>query len=126
LRARAREEVESDLEALTLVAQETIRGDARVVEEHRAGVRGAEAELTLLSSRANTRIAAFEDERRDRAVELREHDRDLGDAAVRHVDLLAVQDVLVALAARRRADRREIRARMRLRERDRRERPLLA
>ena len=73
----------------------------------------------------DARIAGLEHERRHGAVELREDERELGDAAVRDVALLAVQDVLVALAARRRLDAGDVRAGARLGEGDRGEAALL-
>src|SRR4029453_4365319 len=107
LGTRRLEEVHGDLEALALVAEEPSRGDPRVVEHDGAGVRRAEAELVLLAPGRDARVAALDEECGDGAVHLREDDGQLGDAAVRDVDLLAVQDVLAPLAGRTRLDRRD-------------------
>src|SRR6266508_2676402 len=74
----------------------------------------------------DARIVALDQERRDLPVELREGDRDVGDAAVRDVDLLAAQQIVVSVPPRLRTHRGYVGARVRLGERDRRERPLLA
>ena len=126
LRARRLEEVERDDESLSLLADEPIDRHARVVEDERARVRSAEPELPFLATGSGAWVVALDEERGHRPVELREHDRDLGDAAVRHVDLLAIQDVRVAVALRLGADRCEIGSRVRLGESDRGERAFLA
>ena len=77
------------------------------------------------SGRPDAGVARLDQEGRDRPVELREDDRQLGDAAVRDVALLAVEDVLVAVTACRRLDSGDVGARARLGERDRREAALL-
>ena len=59
------------------------------------------------------------------AVRLREHDRHVGDPAVRDVALLSREDVLVAVAHGGRPDRGEVGARMRLGEGNRGQRALL-
>ena len=99
---------------------------AWVFEHHGARVRRARSELALLAAREHARVVALDDERSHRTAELREHDRDVRDPAVRDVDLLAVQDVVVAVASGLGTDRREVCAGVRFRERDRGERPLLA
>ena len=89
------------------------------------GVGRAEAELRLLPPRRDAGVARLDEKRGDRAVELREDDRQLGDAAVRDVALLAVEDVLVAVAAGGRLDSGDVGAGAGLGERDRGEAALL-
>ena len=125
LRPRGLEEVQRDREALALLPQPPPRRDTRVLQHDRARVRGAQPELLLLASSGHAGIAFLEDERRHAAVDLGEDDGDGGDAAVRDVALLAVQDVVVALAHGSGADRGEVGAGMRLGEGDGRERPVL-
>ena len=72
LRARGHEEVERDRESLPLLAEQPVGGDARAVDDDRAGVRGAQAELALLAAGVDAGVAALEQERGDLAVELRE------------------------------------------------------
>ena len=114
LRPRALEEVHRDQEALAGLAEQAVGRDPRAVEQDRAGVRRAQAELALLAAGGDARVAALEQERGERAVELREQDGHVRDPAVRDVALLAVEDVLVALAAGGRGDRGDVGARARL------------
>ena len=80
---------------------------------------GPQPELCLLAPGDDARIVLLDEERRDGAVELREHDRDLCDTAVRDVDLLAEKDERVAVAPGGRADRLQVGPCMRLGEGDR-------
>ena len=51
LRPRVLEEVHRDEEALAVLPEQAVGRNARVLEDERAGVRGAEAELQLLPAR---------------------------------------------------------------------------
>ena len=126
MRTRRLEEVERDLEALSLLADQAVGRNARFVEDERACVGGAEPELALLAAGLHARVLPFDEEGADRAVELREHHGHVGDAAVRDVDLLPAQGVRVSVAARLSTDRCEIGSGVRLRERDRRKRSVFA
>ena len=126
LRARELEEVHRDLEAAAGLAEQPVGGDPRVLEQDGAGVRGAEAELSLLAAGRDAGVAGLDEEGGDGAVELGEDDGQIGDAAVRDVALLAVEDEVAAVPARGRLDAGEVRARDRLGEGDRRQRPVLA
>jgi hypothetical protein len=121
LRARSLEEVERDLEALTFISKTSLHWNACVLHDDRAGVGCAQTDFPLGAACRDGQVAALEDERGDLVVELREHERHVGLAAVRHVNLLAVQDVAVAVPARRCADGRQVRSCVGLRERNRRE-----
>ena len=82
LRARGLEEVQRDLEALAFLAEEPVGRDPCLVEDERAGVGGAETNLALLATGADTRVSALHKEGGDLAVELGENDGELGNAAV--------------------------------------------
>src|SRR6266542_684260 len=97
LRPGGLEEVQRDLKSLSLLADEAVERNPGAVEDERARVRGAKTELVLLATRADAGIVALDEERRDLAVELREDDRQVGDAAVRDVHLFARQDVRLAV-----------------------------
>ena len=67
LPARVQEEVHRDREPLALLTEQPVGRYARVVEQDRAGVGGAEAELRLLAAGRHARIARLEQERADGA-----------------------------------------------------------
>ena len=79
----------------------------------------------LLPPGAHAGVARLDEKGSDRTVELREDDRQLGDAAVRDVALLAVEDVLVAVPVGRGLDAGDVGAGAWLGERDRGEAALL-
>ncbi len=107
-------------------AEEPVGRQPRPVQHDRAGVRRPQAELVLDAPGATLPGSpCLDEEGGRRAVELREDDGQLGDAAVRDVALLAVEDVRVAVPPGRRLDAGDVRARGRLGERDRREAALL-
>lgn len=103
---------------MPFLPEQSVLRNARVVENHRAGVGGTQAELVLLSPRQHTGVVLLDDERRDGAVELRKDDGDPGDAAVRDVALLSRENELVAIAASGGGDGLEVGAGVALGERD--------
>jgi hypothetical protein len=119
LRAGGLEEVERDLEALALLAEEPIPWNAGIAQEDGARVGGAQPDLAFGASGGDPCVVPLDDESRDLSVELGEDDRDVRIAAVRDVDLLPVQDVRVPVVASLGADRSEIGAGVRLGEGDR-------
>ena len=104
-------------------------GHAAVLEHEVGGVRGADPELVLEPLELETGVGALDHERLDRRpplgpVERRPDDDQLGSVAGGDEDLRAVEDVLVAVEAGGRADRRRVRAGLGLGDRHR--RPLAA
>jgi hypothetical protein len=69
------EEVHRDREAVAFLAEQAVGRDAGLVQQDRAGVRRAQAELRLLAARGDAGIAGLDQERGDRAVELRKDER---------------------------------------------------
>src|SRR5207248_478148 len=121
-RPRPVEDAHRDPEALALLTEEIRRRNAAVVEEDLPGRRALDPHLRLDPANLETRRIRLDDERRDpgvagRRIRLREDGVDLGHAGVRDEPLRAVQDVLVAVAARLRAHRGRVGARARLRQR---------
>ena len=93
-----------------------------VVEGELARRRAADPHLRLEPRHLEPGRVRLDEERRDAPVaavgiRLREHRVEVRDARVRDEALRAVQDVLVAVRARRRAHRRRVGARARLRQR---------
>jgi hypothetical protein len=96
-------------------AEQVVHRHADVVEDKLGGLRRADPELVLLLAHAEPGRALLHDERRLSAVaELGVDGRDdhvhVGDAAVRDEDLRAVEDPVVAVATRGRAQRSDVRA----------------
>jgi hypothetical protein len=83
LRPGMLEEVHRDQETLSLLAEQPVGRNTGAVEHDRAGVRGAQADLVLDATGEDAGVAGLEEEGGHGTVELREHDRQLGDAAVR-------------------------------------------
>ena len=87
------------------VAQQVVGGHAAVLEREVRGVGGADAELVLDAQQLEARVRAVDHERLDRRAALarveRRPDHDhVGALAGGHVDLLAVEHVLVAVLGR--------------------------
>src|SRR5438876_1977108 len=97
LRPRGLEEVERDLEALPLAPHEPVGRDPRVVEQQRSRVRRPQSQLAFFATGLDARILALDEEGRDFAIELREDEGDVGDATVRDVHLLSLEDVVVTV-----------------------------
>ncbi len=96
-------------------AEHVLLGHAAVLEAKRGGVRGADAELVLEAVELQAGVGAFDDERLDRgaalgAVERGPDDDEVGALAGGDVDLLAVEDVLVAVEHGGGANRGGVRA----------------
>jgi hypothetical protein len=102
-----------DLEALALLAEQVLGGDAHVGEADRGGRGRADAHLVLVRPMANAFPGRLDDERGNlaaRPVGAGEHGIQVGDAAVGDPDLLAVQDpAAVGLPACGRPQRRGVR-----------------
>src|SRR5207237_6394987 len=112
-----------DLEALALVAQTVLDGNAAVLEDELRGVRRADAEL-LFGFRHEEALARLLDQQRRDAMAafrlhgLHEDERRRGLTPAGDEDLAAVDDVLVAVAPRERVLIRRVGARLRLGERE--------
>ncbi len=124
--ARGLEEVQRDRESLPSLAEKAVGSDLRIVEDQGSGVGGAQPELAFLAAGLHAGIVSLDEKRCDLAVELGKDDGEVGDAPVGDVDLLPGQHVGVTVPTSLGADRREVGAGMRLRERDRREGAFLA
>ena len=101
-------------------AEEVLLRDPAVVEDEGGGVGGADAELVLEPIELQARVRALDDERLDRraallGVEARPDDDEVGPLAGGDVDLLAVEDVVVAVERRRSSGSRPSRTRPRAR-----------
>ena len=127
-RPRAVERPHRAAEALLHVdlgaAEQVPLGDPAVVEDEGGRVGCTDAELVLEPVELQTRVGALDHERLDRRpaelrIEARPDDDEIGSFAGGHVDLLAVEHVLVAVEDRRGPDRRRVGARLRLGDRHR-------
>src|SRR5579875_1262971 len=132
LRGRAEtrflERRERDRQALADLADDVAVRHAHVLEDRLAGRRRADAELVLELAHAEARPVGLDDERRDPArlaVGHREDDVEVRDAEVADPVLRAVDHPLLAVAHGGRLHARGVRARFRLRQRER-GRPLAA
>ena len=87
-------------------------GESHAVEHQLGGDRGPQRQLAGDVVGAEPGRVGGDDEAADRlgvvAVELGPHDREIGDRRVRDPHLRAVEDVVVAVADRRRLDRRQV------------------
>ena len=95
---------ERDRQPLALVADQVLGRHADVLEDRRAGRRAVDAELVLELADREARAVLLDDERAEApvlAVGHREDDVEVGDAGVGDPVLGAVDDPLVAVAARR-------------------------
>ena len=97
-------------------AEQVLERDPAVLEHDLGGVRGADADLRLLLALAQARGALLDHERGLAAVaelgrDVGDDDVDVGDPAVGDEDLGAVEDPLVAVALRGRAQALDVRAR---------------
>src|SRR5207244_3554821 len=89
------EDVEGDLVALADLAEDILDRHPALLEDERRRRAAADAELVLLAALGEAGRAALDDERREMgAVDLEEHDEDVGEAAVRDPHLAAVDDVV--------------------------------
>ena len=94
------------LEALADLAEHVVAGDAHVVEPHGGGRAGADAHLVFVGAGGDAGHVAGDDEGGQRRLALRavgglgEDGEEVGDAAVGDPELLAVEDPVVAVAAR--------------------------
>src|SRR4051794_20230024 len=129
--ARAVEDLHEAAEALALRPQPPVVGDEAVGEEQLGVDDRALAHLAHRPAERDARVVAMHEERRDAAVAAaaldgREDDVALRDAAVRDPGLLAVEQVAAVDPLRRRLDRRGVRAGVRLGRRERGHRRRLA
>ena len=103
------------LVSISGVAEQVRRRHAAVLEAERRRVGGADPELVLETVELEPRVGALDHERLDRSspdltVQRRPHDDQVGPLARGDVDLLAVEDVVVAVLDRGRADGGRVRA----------------
>src|SRR5439155_2409343 len=111
--AGAVEDPHRDPEALALLAEEILGGNAAAVERELSGRRAGDAHLRLEPRDREARSVGLDDEGGDAGVAglgigLGTDGVEVRDARVRDEPLRAVEDVLVALAPRRRPHRRRV------------------
>ena len=91
--------VESDLVTLADFAEQILDRRLRVSEHQRRRARTLDAHLVFFRARRQP-VLPLDDERRELvAIDLREHDEDVGKAAVGDEHLLAVENVVRAVVA---------------------------
>ena len=102
------EHVERDLVALADLAEDVVGRHLDVLKKDRGRRRAVQAHLVLFLPAPDARKRPFDDERREQlAVHFREHDEEVGEAAVGDPHLLAVQhESFRPAAASRRSSRR--------------------
>ena len=84
--------VEGDLVSLADLAEQVGGGNARILQDERRRRRAVQPHLVLFVARAHARESALDDEGGEvLAVDLGEHDEDVGEAAVGDPHLLAGQ-----------------------------------